>query len=185
MKIRAGRLKVWLKFIPHRLAILVLLVVLIPAISGTQNRSAAAHEGREIVHSRELLEGTKLGVEARYVYGDVRAAASLPEGNNVYQELFRIDPSVVDSIAPASELESIGIERVGQTSCTLADGTLGECAFGYGRIEFMGAMKEGRVIFGPEDAQPTLGLSALQAIGFMVEAETQTLKHVSETDASP
>ncbi len=180
MKNQASDLKVWLKFIPHTLVMLALLLLILPSVSGTQS----APESREIISSQELLEGASVNGEARYVFGDLRAQEASADGELVYQETFRIDAGTADSIAPASELEGIGVERAGQTSCTLADGTIGECSFGNARIEFMGEMREGRVIFGPEDVQPTLGLSALQAIGFTVDPETQTLKRASATGAS-
>lgn len=152
-------------------------LVLLPGLYVTRGQTsvdAAASDTRLTVMSKELLEGASVA-DALNVHGDLRA----PEGSGaegVYQELFRVDASATDSIAPASELERIGIVPVGQTSYTLADGTAVELPYGIARIEFMGEMKEGRVIFGPEDVQPTLGTSALEAIGFTVDRETQTLK---------
>src|SRR5437870_5412877 len=101
MKSQASGLKVLVKFIPHALAMIALLLLLLPSVSGTQNGSASP-ESREIVPSQELLEGTPVGGDARYVYGDLRAQESSADGEQVYQETFRVDPSVTDSIAPAS-----------------------------------------------------------------------------------
>src|SRR5438132_11381943 len=101
--------------------------------------------------SQELLEGIAGGQEPGrfHVHGDLRAAEGAA-GEGVYQELFRVDSGDADSIASASELEKIGIVPAGQTRYTLPDGTVAESSFGIARIEFMGEMKEGRVIFGPE-----------------------------------
>ena len=129
-------------------------------------------DSRLTVMSREQLEGAAVGAEAAslHVQGGVRGA----EG--VYEELFGIDASAADSIAPSSALEAIGVVPAGQTACTLADGSAGECPYGVASIEFMGETKEGRVIFGPEGVRPTLGRSALEAIGFSVDPATQTLR---------
>lgn len=132
-------------------------------------------DSRLTVMSQELLEGASVGAEAAslHVQGGVRAA----EG--VYEELFSLDTGAADSIAPASALEAIGIVPVGQTACVLADGSAGECPYGIARIEFMGEVKEGRIIFGPEGVKPALGRSALEAIGFSVDAATQTLRRTA------
>lgn len=168
----------------HILTVLALAaLVLLPGVSATRGQTsndAAASDARLTVMSKELLEGISVA-ESLNVHGDLRA----PEGSDatgVYQELFRVDTSAADSIAPASELERIGIVPVGQTTYTLADGTAVELPYGIARIEFMGEMKEGRVIFGPEDVQPTLGTSALEAIGFTVDRETQTLKRAPSVE---
>ena len=133
-------------------------------------------DSRLTVMSQDLLEGAPVGAEAAslHVQGDVRAAGS--EAGGVYEELFGIDTGAADSIAPASALEAIGVVPVGQTACTLADGSAGECPYGIARIEFMGEMKEGRIVFGHEGVKPALGRSALEAIGFEVDPATQTLR---------
>jgi predicted aspartyl protease len=135
---------------------------------------------RQTVMSLELLEGVPVGAEAAslHVQGDVRA----PEGagaEGVYEELFGIDTGAADSVAPASALEAIGVVPVGQTVCTLADGSAGVCPYGIARIEFMGEMKEGRIVFGHEGVKPALGRSALEAVGLSVDPATQTLRRLA------
>ena len=39
-------------------------------------------------------------------------------------------------------------------------------------------MREGRIVFGPEDAEPSVGVSALQAIGLMVDPGTSTIERL-------
>ena len=178
MKRRVNALNTSLRIL---IPVAMFALVLLPSVPATRGQvsgdAAATSDARLTVMSKELLEGVSVAPEASSlnVHGDLRAPeASGAEG--VYQELFRVDASAADSIAPASELERIGIVPVGQTTYTLADGTVAEYPYGVARIEFMGEMKEGRVIFGPEDVQPTLGASALEAIGFTVDRESQTLK---------
>jgi len=150
------------------------LVVLQSAdVAGAQADEAGSC--RHTVMSLELLEGAPVGAEAAslHVQGGVRAA----EG--VYEELFGIDTGAADSVAPASALEAIGVVPVGQADCTLADGSAGVCPYGIARIEFMGEMQEGRVVFGHEGVKPALGRSALEAVGFSVDAATQTLRRLT------
>jgi hypothetical protein len=145
--------------------------------------AASAHgeesDSRPIVMSQEQLDGAAVGPDAAllHVQGDVRAPAG-SEGEGVYEELFGIDADAADSVAPASALAAIGIVPEGQTACVLADGSAGECQYGIARIEFMGEMKEGRIVFGPEGVRPALGRSALEAIGFSVDPSTQTLRRL-------
>jgi predicted aspartyl protease len=169
--------------------VLVGLIVLASCLAGTQaetsDESDASPAVQLTVMSQDLLEGVPVGHDAKslHVQGDLRALEG-SNGDGVYQELFRVDTGAADSIAPASELEKIGIVPVGQTTYTLPDGTVGEYSFGLARIEFMGEMREGRIIFGPEDVAPVLGLSALESIGFTIDPATQTLRRVSPTDGS-
>jgi hypothetical protein len=36
-------------------------------------------------------------------------------------------------------------------------------------------MREGRILFGPEDVEPAIGSDALEAVGIGVDLETRTL----------
>jgi hypothetical protein len=40
----------------------------------------------------------------------------------------------------------------------------------------MGEITAGRVIFGPEDSEPFLGVTALEAAGVTIDPATQTLR---------
>jgi len=128
--------------------------------------------GASVVMSRELLEGAPTGAAAEglHVHANVRAAAvPAEEAAAVYQAEFRVDSGAAESVAPASLLEGIGIIPVGTASYTRPDGTVEERPFGIVRLEFMGEMREGRIVFGPEDVEPCVGVSALQAIGLTVD----------------
>jgi predicted aspartyl protease len=133
------------------------------------------------VMSLELLDGSAVGAEAQglHVQGDLRAVDPGEEGEAVFAGLFRVDTGAEDSIAPASELDRIGIARAGRASYTRADGTSAECDFGLARVEFMGEMIESRVLFGPEDVVPAIGTAALQAIGIGVDPATRTLQRTT------
>ncbi|MEK7685504.1 MAG: hypothetical protein AAB466_08780 [Verrucomicrobiota bacterium] len=45
-------------------------------------------------------------------------------------------------------------------------------------IEFMGEITSGRVIFGPDDAEPILGDTALESVGILVDPPNRTLQRM-------
>jgi predicted aspartyl protease len=67
---------------------------------------------------------------------------------------------------------------VGKTAYELADGSLHEYQFGLVEISFMGEVTAGRVIFGPDDAEPLLGVTALESVGIVVDPTSRTLKRL-------
>jgi hypothetical protein len=60
----------------------------------------------------------------------------------------------------------------------LADGSAIEYDFGLAEIEFLGEVTSGRVIFGPDDAEPLLGVTALESVGIQVDPANRTLKRM-------
>jgi clan AA aspartic protease len=95
-----------------------------------------------------------------------------------YEAEFLADTGATDSLAPARELHRIGIAPVGRMAYEHADGSLHESDFGLARIEFMGEVTAGRVIFGPDDAEPLLGVTALESVGITVDATNRTLRRL-------
>jgi len=81
-------------------------------------------------------------------------------------------------MVPAPELEKSALKKEGKMSYELADGTVKEYPFGLARIEFMGETTAGRVIFGLPDAEPILGVTALESVGIVVDPVTKTLKRL-------
>ena len=92
-----------------------------------------------------------------------------------YEAVFLVDTGAVDSMAPADELERIGVKREGTMSYELADGTVKQYPYGLVRIEFMGETTAGRVIFGDPGSEPLLGVTALESVGIMVDPANKTL----------
>jgi predicted aspartyl protease len=84
----------------------------------------------------------------------------------------------MDCMASAAELAKVGIRPIGRTTYELADGTVNEFAFGLAQIEFMGEVTAGRVIFGPDEVEPMLGVTALESAGVTVDPATRTLKRL-------
>jgi clan AA aspartic protease len=95
-----------------------------------------------------------------------------------YEADFLVDTGATDCLAPASALEKAGIVRRGKMAYELADGETREYDFGLAEIEFMGEITAGRIIFGPEDAEPILGVTALESVGILVDPTRQTLKRM-------
>jgi hypothetical protein len=59
-----------------------------------------------------------------------------------------------------------------------ARGTPREYAFGLAIIEFLRDVTAGRVIFGSDDVEPLLGVTALESTGVIVDPKTRTLKRL-------
>lgn len=95
-----------------------------------------------------------------------------------YEEVFLVDTGATDSMVAADELERIGIVKEGKTAYELADGTVKEYPYGLARIEFMGEITAGRVIFGEPGIEPLLGVTALESVGIMVDPANKTLKRL-------
>ena len=110
-----------------------------------------------------------------YVTVSVRVPGATSAG---YEALFLVDTGATDSMAPASRLTNAGILPVGRTAYELADGTVHEYQFGLAQIEFMGEVTAGRIIFGPNDAEPLLGATALESVGIVVDPAHRTLKRL-------
>jgi clan AA aspartic protease len=103
---------------------------------------------------------------------------ALGSQNGVFEADFLVDTGATDSLAPASKLRDIGVNPAGSTVYELADGTVHEYEFGLVQIEFMGEVTAGRVIFGPDDAEPLLGVTALESVGITIDPANRTLKRL-------
>lgn len=95
-----------------------------------------------------------------------------------YQAAFLVDTGATDTMAPRSELARVGITPVGKLAYELADGRLVEYEFGLAQIEFMGDITAGRVIFGPDDAEPLLGVAQLESASIIIDPRTGNLKRL-------
>jgi clan AA aspartic protease len=95
-----------------------------------------------------------------------------------YEADFRVDTGATDSLAPAAELRKIGVQPAGKMVYELADGSLEEYDFGLVQISFMGEVTAGRVVFGPDNAEPLLGVTALESVGITVDPANRTLKRL-------
>jgi clan AA aspartic protease len=102
----------------------------------------------------------------------------LGASNGTYEAAFLVDTGATDCLAPAAKLLQIGVQPVGAMVYELADGTKHEYPFGLVEIRFMGEITAGRVIFGPDDVEPLLGITALESVGITIDPTSRTLKRL-------
>ncbi len=100
--------------------------------------------------------------------------------NGDYEADFLVDTGATDSLAPGAELRKIGLRAIGETAYELANGAVEEFEFEYGlaEISFMGEITAGRIIFGPDDVEPLLGVTALESVGITIDPANRTLKRL-------
>ncbi len=106
---------------------------------------------------------------------DVRLR-NLGSSNGTYEARFLVDTGATDSLVPASELNRIGVQPVGKKTYELANGDVVEYEFGLVEIGFMDEVTAGRVIFGPDNSEPILGVTALESAGIIVDPANRTLR---------
>ena len=95
-----------------------------------------------------------------------------------WEGLFLVDTGAVDCYVPAKHLRAVGIEPMGKRTFELANGTEIALEVGVARIEFMGEAVGATVIFGDDDAEPLLGVTALESVGIEVDPQNQRLKRL-------
>ena len=96
-----------------------------------------------------------------------------------YEASFLVDTGSIDCMAPANELVKAGIQIEGKEVYELANGQPVEYNYGFARISFMGSETVSQIIFGPEDAEPILGVVALENVGIAVDPVSRELKRVT------
>ncbi|MDI6752497.1 MAG: hypothetical protein QME07_06595, partial [bacterium] len=72
----------------------------------------------------------------------------------------------------------IGIEPSGKRTYELADGTELKMDVAAVQIEFMGEIVGTTIIFGKDDTEPILGVTALESVGIEVDPQNQRLKRL-------
>ena len=110
---------------------------------------------------------------ATYVPAVVR---NLADPDRTWEGLFLVDTGATDCLVPRQCLESIGLESKGQRVYTLADGSEIRMDATAAQIEFMGDFVGATIIFGDPDAEPLLGVTALESAGIEVDPRNQSLK---------
>lgn len=103
---------------------------------------------------------------------------TLGDANGGYEAEFLVDTGATDSLAPEAELRRADIKPAGRTAYELADGSVEEYEFGLAEISFMGEVTAGRIIFGPNEAEPLLGVTALESVGITIDPANRTLKRL-------
>jgi clan AA aspartic protease len=95
-----------------------------------------------------------------------------------WEGLFLVDTGATDSLVPKQHLASIGLEAKGQRIYGLADGSELRMSVTTGDIEFMGEVVGSTIVMGDEDAEPLLGVTALESVGIEVDPRNRQLKRL-------
>lgn len=90
--------------------------------------------------------------------------------------LFLVDTGAVDCMIPGKHLRALGLKRRGTRLYELVDGSEVPLDVTVAEVEFMGERVGATVIFGPDDAEPILGVTALESVGIEVDPRSQRLK---------
>ena len=106
------------------------------------------------------------------------AIRNLAEPDRVWEGLFLVDTGATDCLVPRQHLESIGLVPEGQRVYELADGSELRMDITAARVEFMGEFVGATIIFGEADAEPLLGVTALESVGIEVDPRNQTLRRL-------
>ena len=98
--------------------------------------------------------------------------------DRAWEAPFLVDTGATDSLVPRKRLEAIGLKPRGQRVYELADGSELVMQVTVAEIEFMGEIAGGLVIYGEDDAEPLLGVTALESVGVEIDPLTQRLKRL-------
>ena len=96
----------------------------------------------------------------------------------LWEALFLVDTGAVDCMVPGKHLKALGLEPHGKRTHELADGPEVTLDVTVAEIEFMGETVGATVIYGPDDAEPILGVTALESVGIEVDPRSQRLKRL-------
>ncbi len=106
------------------------------------------------------------------------AAVNPADSNKRWEALFLVDTGAIDCMAPGKELRAIGIMPHGKRVYELADGNEIIFEVGTATVEFMGERVGATIIFGDDDVEPILGVTALESVGIEVDPQNQRLKRL-------
>jgi clan AA aspartic protease len=95
-----------------------------------------------------------------------------------WEGLFLVDTGAIDCYVPGNRLREIGIEPDGRRTYELADGSEVALEIAAVKLEFMGEVVGATVIFGNDNAEPLLGVTALESVGIEVDPRNQRLKRL-------
>ena len=100
------------------------------------------------------------------------------EPDRTWEGLFLVDTGATDCLVPRQCLESIGLAPKGQRIYELADGSEIRMDVTTADVEFMGEIVGATIIYGESQAEPLLGVTALESVGIEVDPRNQRLKRL-------
>ena len=89
---------------------------------------------------------------------------------------FLVDTGATDRLVPRQHLEAIGLAPEAERTYVLADGSEIRMGVAVARIELLGEMVGGTVLFGEPGAEPLLGVTALESLGIEIDPLNRRLK---------
>jgi clan AA aspartic protease len=95
-----------------------------------------------------------------------------------WQGLFHVDTGAIDCLVPGKHLRALGIKPRAKRAYELANGKEITCDVAAAEIEFLGDRVGATVVFGPDDADPILGVTALESVGIEVDPRSQRRKRL-------
>ena len=98
-----------------------------------------------------------------------------------WEGLFLVDTGAVDSLVPAKYCKKIGLKPKSKRTYALADGSEVTLDITTGELEFMGDIVGSTIIIGADDAEPILGVTALESVGIEVDPRSKRLKRLPAT----
>ena len=101
---------------------------------------------------------------------------NLSGAGTAYEAEFLVDTGAVDCLGPSDRLRAAGIRAEGKAVHELANGEPVEYEYGFARVALMGQETVVQIIFGPDDAEPILGVVALENMGVTVDPITSVLR---------
>src|SRR5437867_1181151 len=96
----------------------------------------------------------------------------------LWEGLFLVDTGAVDCMVPSKHLRALGLKPRGKRIYELADGSEVTLNVTVAEIEFMGEKVGATVIYGPDNAEPILGVTALESAGIEVDPRSQRPKRL-------
>ncbi|MDE2931152.1 MAG: clan AA aspartic protease [Chloroflexota bacterium] len=100
------------------------------------------------------------------------------EPDRVWEGLFLVDTGATDCLIPRQHLESIGLAPQGCRVYELADGSEVRLGIAVAQVEFMGEFVGATIVFGDEETEPLLGVTALESVGIEIDPRNQTLERL-------
>ena len=96
--------------------------------------------------------------------------------DRMWEGRFLVDTGATDCMVPRQHLEAIGLVPKGRREYELADGTKLGFDITTADVEFVGEIAGATILMGDTDAEPLLGVTALESVGIEVDPNSQTLK---------
>ncbi len=106
------------------------------------------------------------------------AISDLAKKGTPFEAEFLVDTGSIDCLAPGDQLLAAGIQPEGKDVYELANGQPIEYEHAYAWLEFLGEKTVTRIIFGPPNVEPLLGVLALESVGMIVDPMTRKIKRL-------